>query len=646
MKRWLLTDLHIHTTWSDGTVPMEEVVTLYGEAGFDVIALTDHLFDTRSPLSRELREGGKSVLDVGAYFGKVDEASRWAKEKYGLLILRGLEICNLDEDYHLLGIDLKEGINPDLPAEAVIREIHRQGGLAIASHPHLKLSYFLSGDQVSIQRHPLHLWKQRGKYASMLDAWEIANRADLFPEVGLERLPFVASSDFHERAHLDSWKSLVRAEKEREAFKEAVRRREVSLFFFRTGEAEAISPREPAPSPSPPDRSPKGDSTAARVLVADDERDLVGMLAYNLDKKGYAVQTAFNGFEAWEKVTSWKPDVLLLDLMMPDLDGWEVCRLIRRSDEPGVRETPVLMLTSRALPEDRIHGFEAGADDYLTKPFSLNELLLRLERLVEKRRALRSLRDEMVSLRKSVQEKEHSLRIVAHDLKTPLISMGACAKRMLRRTAGDEPAPLLKNIYDDSLRLTRWIDDSLRPVGTGGGQTETDLTGLLERAVRMCEELAREKKIGLRLQTPPALLLTCHEPLLSRAVGNLLSNALKFTPPGGSVEVTVVTHFEHTRAEVVEIVVTDTGIGIPEEDMAGLFTPYYRARNVLAEDGQGLGLCQVKEAVDHHGGKILIQSEVRKGTTVSVLLPRRHESETEEATRGESREFNQAVTKM
>ena len=199
MKRWLLTDLHIHTTWSDGTVPMEEVVTLYGEAGFDVIALTDHLFDTRSPLGRELREGGKSVLDVGAYFAKVDEASRWAKEKYGLLILRGLEICNLDEDYHLLGIDLKEGIDPDLPAEAVIREIHRQGGIAIASHPHLKLSYFLSGDQASIQRHPLHLWKQRGRYAPMLDAWEIANRADLFPEVGLERLPFVASSDFHER---------------------------------------------------------------------------------------------------------------------------------------------------------------------------------------------------------------------------------------------------------------------------------------------------------------------------------------------------------------------------------------------------------------------------------------------------------------
>src|SRR5512139_2611775 len=107
MTEWLLTDLHIHTTFSDGAIPIEEVVRIYGEAGFDAIAITDHLFDTQSPRSAELYDEGKSIKDLGVYFYKIEEVSRWAMEKYGLLVIPGLEICNLSEDYHILGIDLK-----------------------------------------------------------------------------------------------------------------------------------------------------------------------------------------------------------------------------------------------------------------------------------------------------------------------------------------------------------------------------------------------------------------------------------------------------------------------------------------------------------------------------------------------------------
>ncbi len=138
-----MADLHIHTTFSDGTIPIEEAVKIYGEAGFDAIAITDHLFDTQSPISRRLHEEEKSIKDLEVYFHKIGELSRWAKESYDLLVIPGLEICNLLEDYHILGIDLKEPVNPNQKAEGVIEEIHRQGGLAIASHPHLKLSYFI-----------------------------------------------------------------------------------------------------------------------------------------------------------------------------------------------------------------------------------------------------------------------------------------------------------------------------------------------------------------------------------------------------------------------------------------------------------------------------------------------------------------------
>ena len=92
-----------------GQIPIEEVVKIYGEAGFDAIAITDHLFDTQSPRSLELYDEGKSIKDLEGYFHKIEEVSRWAKESYDLLVIPGLEICNLLEDYHILGIDLKEG---------------------------------------------------------------------------------------------------------------------------------------------------------------------------------------------------------------------------------------------------------------------------------------------------------------------------------------------------------------------------------------------------------------------------------------------------------------------------------------------------------------------------------------------------------
>ena len=275
MTEWLLTDLHIHTTFSDGAIPIEEIVRIYGQAGFGAIAITDHLFDTQSPRSLELYEEGKSVNDLTAYFNKIDEVSCWAKETYDLLVIPGLEICNLLKDYHILGIDLKEAVDPNQDAEGVIEEIHRQGGLAIASHPHLKLSYFMQGDNVSIRNHPLHLWKHRERYLNKLDAWEIANREDLFTAISLEHLPFVASSDFHERHHLTAWKSLIFAEKEKEAIKQAILQRKLSLFFFSENGLAKKLPQATMLCEETDASNQLKDAGKGKILIADDERDLV-----------------------------------------------------------------------------------------------------------------------------------------------------------------------------------------------------------------------------------------------------------------------------------------------------------------------------------------------------------------------------------
>jgi signal transduction histidine kinase/predicted metal-dependent phosphoesterase TrpH len=622
MTKWLLTDLHIHTTFSDGTIPIEEVVKIYGKARFDAIAVTDHVFDTQSPRGLELHDEGKSIKDLKGYFDKIEEVSRWAREAYDLLVIPGLEICNLAEDYHILGIDLNQAVDPNQNAEGVIKEIHCQGGLAIASHPHLKLSHFIEDDKVSIRNHPLHLWKHREKYFDKLDAWEIANREDLFTVVSLAHLPFVASSDFHDRHHLTAWKSLIFAEKEKEAIKQAILQRKLSLFFFSENGSNGKAIQTKVLNQEPEQAGPTGERGKGKVLIVDDERDLVAMLAYNLDKKGYQISTAYNGFEAWEKIESEKPDLLILDLMMPDLDGWEVCRLVRQSQTKEINDIGILMLTARAMPEDRVYGLQIGADDYLTKPFSLNELILRVEKLASKRTSAHRLKQEMECLQSSMHRKETDLRRIVHDLRNPLLSIGASAKRMLRRSQNEEELKILGMIYDSSVRLTGWIDDTLSYNKLEGEIKEVDIQRLIQEVVNLLKETSEEKKIEISFDSSASIpRIFCHEQLMFRTIENLLNNAIKYTPHGGKVDVTVTPYLQWRGGGFVEISIKDTGVGILEDEIDRIFEPFYRGRNDSGQAGAGLGLSLAKQAVEIHGGKILVQSEPRKGSTFSVLLP-------------------------
>ncbi len=628
MTKWLLADLHIHSNFSDGLLSIEEIVETYGKSGFDVIAITDHLFDTESQRSLELHEEGKSVTNIKAYFDKIQEVACWAKEDYDLLVLPGLEICNIPRDYHILGIDLKEAINPNQDAEGVIEEIHRQGGLAVASHPHLKLSFFLQHDQTSIKRHPLHLWKFRERYADKIDAWEIANRDDLFEVVGLERFPYLANSDFHERHHLTAWKSLILAEKEKESVKKAIITKKVAIFFFNEGGGR----HEPLPILPIKDRAIMEErdmdaTVEATILIVDDESDLVEMLTYNLEKRGYRVIKAYDGFEAWQKIESERPDLLILDLMMPNLDGWELCRMVRRSENKATQEMGILMLTAKAMPEDKVYGLEIGADDYLSKPFSLNELILRVAKLIQKQKTVTQLREEIDSLGSLVEKKESSLRTLAHDLKSPLISIGFSAKRLLRRHQNEEMTGVLKTIYDSSLHLTRWVDETLSVKDLSSPEwqeqmTKVDIRSLVRKAIDLLKESCSEKSIEIQLKAYPSIpVISCHEPLMYRTLVNLLSNALKYTPRGGEIEVSIHAYFNKKGTGVLEISFRDTGIGICEEDKEKIFQPHYRGKNVSSEEGKGLGLSFVKEVIDLHGGKILVQSEPNAGSIFSILLP-------------------------
>ena len=144
----------------------------------------------------------------------------------------------------------------------------------------------------------------------------------------------------------------------------------------------------------------------------------------------------------------------------------------------------------------------------------------------------------------------------------------------------------------------------------------------MQQIIDLLKESASEKTIDIEFKAALSTLkISCHESLMYRALVNLLSNALKYTPRGGKVEVALVTYLNKRGTGAMEISFKDNGIGICEEDLEKIFEPYYRGKNVLTEEGKGIGLSFVKEVIDLHGGKVLVQSEPNKGSIFSILLP-------------------------
>jgi processive 1,2-diacylglycerol beta-glucosyltransferase len=228
----LLCDFHIHTNYSDGKMSVPEIIDFYGERGFDCICITDHLADPRRLLGKisELSNLTLGPDQVAEYFAVIERERQRAWRRYKMLVMTGIEF-NKDgltskTSAHLLGIDLKAPINAALDIPETIAKIHEQGGLAVASHPHVMKSEW--------GKNTLYLWENQDKFAPLIDAWEIANRNNIFNDIGLKRLPFIANSDLHKAKHIYSWKTLIHCEKDPETIKQCIRRNEhVAITLYR-----------------------------------------------------------------------------------------------------------------------------------------------------------------------------------------------------------------------------------------------------------------------------------------------------------------------------------------------------------------------------------------------------------------------------
>jgi processive 1,2-diacylglycerol beta-glucosyltransferase len=228
----LLCDLHAHSVFSDGKLTVPELVDFYGQRGFDALCITDHVCDHTRVIGRVTSLTGLVLTrdQIDEYFEAVEREKKRALDKYNLLLMTGLEF-NKDgltkrSSAHLLAVDLKQPIDPGLGIIQTIAEIHAQGALAIASHPHEFKTHW--------GKNTLYFWENIDQFAPLLDAWEVANRDDIFNPIGLKRLPFVANSDFHKPKHIFSWKTVLFCEKDPEAIKQCIRlNRNVAISLYR-----------------------------------------------------------------------------------------------------------------------------------------------------------------------------------------------------------------------------------------------------------------------------------------------------------------------------------------------------------------------------------------------------------------------------
>ena len=228
----LLCDFHIHTKYSDGSVELSRTVDLFGQAGFDVIAITDHVVNGDNPFGKLARRFRFSVNEDNFqdYLTHIRQEAARAWDKYGMLLIPGVEISknhiSSEKSAHMLILDIKEFIPACMSYEKIFLEAKEQNALIIACHPH-------HTSEIT-NRDTLFLWNNREKYAKYIDAWEIANRDDVFNVISLKKYPYIANSDFHRPRHIYSWKTLLNCEKNIDSVKQCIRHNKgVAITLFR-----------------------------------------------------------------------------------------------------------------------------------------------------------------------------------------------------------------------------------------------------------------------------------------------------------------------------------------------------------------------------------------------------------------------------
>lgn len=361
------------------------------------------------------------------------------------------------------------------------------------------------------------------------------------------------------------------------------------------------------------------------ILIVDDNPANIQLLSNIVSIHQYDAAIATNGYKALEIAQSYFPDLILLDISMPGIDGYEVCK--RLKDDESTRKIPVIFITCFTGQDEIIRGFQAGAVDYITKPFHTPELTARIKTHLQLKLYQEKIEEDKLVLAKLNKQMTEFLAIAIHDLKVPLgnISMLAKMIRDFKDMEREEIEELSNDIITSSDRMLKIIVDMLNINAVEEGKIrvdleQTDIGELMNETFFSFKDKADEKTIKLNW-TPlevPAEVVTDRKAFL-HIMENLVSNAIKFTDHGKAVSLEVQDDGEH-----VLILIKDEGPGFTEDDRQKMYTRFQRlsAQPTGDENSSGLGLSIVKLYVELIRADIDLESEVGKGSCFKLILPK------------------------
>ncbi|CAD7770876.1 Sensor histidine kinase RcsC [Candidatus Methanoperedenaceae archaeon GB37] len=363
-----------------------------------------------------------------------------------------------------------------------------------------------------------------------------------------------------------------------------------------------------------------------QILVVDDNPQNLRVLGSMLKENGYRVALAENGIEAVKYAADKHPDLILLDIMMPEMDGIETCKRLKADDRTA--EIPVIFITALTDTEDKLRAFNAGGVDYITKPFVLEEVMARVDVNIKRKEVEEKLKQANIELKRADKLKTQFLSLVSHELRTPVTPITAQLQMMLAGYFGEVTEKQKKSIemvLRNTARLDRLIGDILDISKLESGamkfvMAKADLNETVEHAVEIMESNARKKNITITLKEDKIPEIVFDKDRIAQVVINLVNNAIKFTDPGGTIDICLL---NHTNYAIVKV--TDNGIGIKKEDLERIFVPFEQVDSSMTRkyDGSGLGLSICKGIVASHGGEIWVESEAGKGSTFQFTLPYR-----------------------
>jgi two-component system sensor histidine kinase/response regulator len=360
-----------------------------------------------------------------------------------------------------------------------------------------------------------------------------------------------------------------------------------------------------------------------RVLVVDDEPSNVELIVRRLGGNGYETLTASNGHDAIAIATKEQPDLILMDIMMPGLDGWQATRLLK--GDPKTANIPVVFVTARDRPEDVAQGFEAGGIMYVNKPVEPVELFARVRNAIYMKRLQDDLRNKNEDLKRLESSRQELIGMLGHDIRNLANSVVAFLQlaRMGELTP-DRPefAQLLGLSEANIAEVLRMVNALLDVYKMEEGRLEAvagvnKLADVVKRSFAQLIPEAMAKGISLVERIPDETTVFIDAGLIVRVLTNLVSNAIKHTPSGGTVTIDA----ESASADSIVVRVTDTGPGIPEADAAHVFDRFYQTDTGRSRGGTGLGLAFCKLAVELHGGKIGVANGGQPGAIVEFTIP-------------------------